>query len=99
MGKPTHWGSGQIGCLSSLLLFNYSTETQGLPTYQPNTAEGDNNSAVYHVECPQSGTAKNFVSLHESHSQNRYTTHINKSTCMCAFWDRNGLLECITEMN
>lgn len=24
MEKPTRWGSGQIGCLSSLLLFNYT---------------------------------------------------------------------------
>lgn len=34
MGKPTHWGSGQIGCLSSLLLFNYTVLKRGdyLPT-------------------------------------------------------------------
>lgn len=26
MGKPMHWGSVQIGCLSSPLLFNYTAQ-------------------------------------------------------------------------
>lgn len=54
MGKPTRRGSGQIGCLSSLLLFNYTAlKHRGYLPNQLNTAEGDINSAVYHAECRQ----------------------------------------------
>lgn len=87
VGKPTHRGSGQIGCLLFLLLFNYAALKHRGYLLITLTLQKEESTVPFIMQSAnKSGTTK-IVTLHNSQSQKKTcTANIIKSTCVFLFF-------------